>query len=457
MGWALLANPLFAGGEFRVLLKYHQPQISRGDPLNRRVLMIAYHFPPLAGSSGIQRTLRFAQHLPAYGWQPLVLSASPRAYPRTSVDLLGEVPAEMVVQRAFALDAARHLSILGHYPGWMARPDRWLSWRFDAVRQGLLMIERFQPDLIWSTFPIATAHLIAADLQRKSGLPWVADFRDPMAQDGYPSDPKTWASYRRVEKIVFDQARHCTFTTPGALAYYQQLYPQRANDVSLLENGYDEPSFLAAEKKLVSAPHLVGATGPAKQAGPKILLHSGIVYPSERDPRPLFAALARLVASSQLSAAQLRFRFRGSAHEKELRQMATAAGVLDFVELCPPLPYEDALAEMMSVDGLLVLQASNCNTQIPAKIYEYFRAGRPVFALTDVSGDTAATLRSVGLEDIVALDSIDAIAMVLPHWLSKLQGGRVTLADTEQVRAASRLRRTQNLAHIFEQACQSDI
>lgn len=415
--------------------------------------MIAYHFPPLAGSSGIQRTLRFAQHLPALGWQPLVLSANPRAYPSTSADLLAEIPLDLVVQRAFALDTARQLSIFGRYPGWMARPDRWLSWRFDAVRQGLQMIKRYQPDLIWSTFPIATAHLIAADLQRKSGLPWVADFRDPMAHDGYPSDPDAWAEYRRIEQTVFDQARHCTFTTPGALAYYRQRYPKRADDISLLENGYDEASFLAAEKKLVPAPHLMNAVGGVKPAVPLILLHSGIVYPWERDPRPLFAALAYLAASGQLNSKQLRLRFRGSAHEQELMQMATAAGVLDFVELCPPLPYEEALAEMMSVDGLLLMQAGNCNSQIPAKVYEYFRAGRPVFSLTDPRGDTASVLRSAGLDEIVDLGSINAIATALPRWLGQLHVGSAALPDINSVRAASRHSRSRDLAKLLDHIC----
>ena len=81
----------------------------------KRVLMIAYHFPPLAGSSGIQRTLRFVQHLPKFGWEPLVLSADPRAYERTSNDLMSEVPDGIVVRRVFALDTARHLSIAGRY------------------------------------------------------------------------------------------------------------------------------------------------------------------------------------------------------------------------------------------------------------------------------------------------------------------------------------------------------
>ena len=93
----------------------------------KRLLMIAYHFPPLAGSSGIQLTLKFVQHLPKFGWEPLVLSADPRAYERTSDDLMAEIPDSIVVRRAFALDTARHLSIAGRYIAAMARPDRWVK------------------------------------------------------------------------------------------------------------------------------------------------------------------------------------------------------------------------------------------------------------------------------------------------------------------------------------------
>ena len=79
----------------------------------KRVLMVAYHFPPLAGSSGIQRTLRFVQHLPRFGWEPAVLTVHPCAYERTSPDLASEVGNDVLVRRAYGLDTARHLSIAG--------------------------------------------------------------------------------------------------------------------------------------------------------------------------------------------------------------------------------------------------------------------------------------------------------------------------------------------------------
>jgi glycosyltransferase involved in cell wall biosynthesis len=408
--------------------------------------MVAYHFPPLAGSSGIQRTLRFVQHLPALGWQPLVLSTHPRAYENTGADLLAEIPANTVVRRAFALDTARHLQVAGRYLGWMARPDRWISWKYAAVREGLRMIEEFKPDAIWSTYPIATAHVIASALQRKTGLPWIADFRDPMAQDDYPADLRTRQMFRDIEADVAKHARFNVFTTPGAARMYQQRFPDAASRMLVLENGYDEESFGAAG---------LGPSddAPAERANrPLVLLHSGIVYPSERDPTQLFAALGQLQRTGTLTPDDLRIRFRASVHDGLLRTLAQAQGAQDFIELCPAVAYREALAEMMAVDALLVMQASNCNAQIPAKIYEYLRAGKPIVGLTDPAGDTAGVLRTAGLGDMARLDSIAEIVALLPAFVRDWRQGRSVLPQALAVEQASRRGRSQALVELLVQA-----
>lgn len=413
----------------------------------KRILMVAYHFPPLAGSSGIQRTLRFVQHLPSLGWEPLVLSADPKAYEQVSNDLLPDVPADTVVRRAFALDTARHLQVAGRYLGWMARPDRWISWKFAGVREGLKLIERFKPDVIWSTYPIATAHVIASTLHRKSGIPWIADFRDPMAQEGYPADPRTWQSYMRIEADAAANARFCVFTTPGAARMYQERYPASADRMVVVENGYDEESFSSA---VLQPPQ---GRARALQAGvcPCLMLHSGIVYPSERDPTQLFMALGRLKKAGILGPTDLRIRFRASAHDALLRELAASNGAQEFIELCPPVPYREALAEMMAVDALLVMQATNCNAQIPAKIYEYLRAGKPILGLTDPSGDTAGVLRAAGLGDMARLDSVDEIARLLPRLVRQWRSGEAALPNAEAILQASRLGRSRNLAALMRQ------
>jgi glycosyltransferase involved in cell wall biosynthesis len=404
------------------------------------VLMVAYHFPPLAGSSGIQRTLRFVQHLPAFGWQPLVLSADPRAYERVSGDLDGDVPAGVPVCRAFALDTARHLSIGGRYIGAMARPDRWVSWRFDAMRQGMRLVRRHRPAVLWSTYPIATAHLIGARLARATGLPWVADFRDPMAQDGYPADPKTWQQYRDIEQAAMQQAALCVFTTPGAAAEYQRRYPAYAHKVRVIENGYDEETFAGAAALAAGGPLNPGCT---------TWLHSGIVYPSERDPTQLMQALRLLHDAGTITPGRFKLRFRAPVAEALLNNLAASHGVQVYVEVLPPVPYREALAEMLRADALLVLQASNCNQQIPAKLYEYLRSGRPIVALTDPDGDTAGVLRQAGIETLARLDMPAEIVALIRRMLS---GRPVTvgMAERHWVSTASREARSKELARILD-------
>ena len=408
--------------------------------MTRRILMIAYHFPPLAGSSGIQRTLRFAQHLPAFGWQPMILSAAPRAYERTSDDLMAEVPQGMLVQRAFALDTARHLAVRGRYLGALARPDRWMTWRFDAVRQGLQMVRKCRPSALWSTYPIATAHLIGAELARRTGLPWIADFRDPMAQDGYPADPVTRQQYLQIEETSLAQGHAAVFTTPGAAAEYRQRYPVNAHKVHVIENGYDEESFASLDTASAQRPLVEGAV---------TLLHSGIVYPSERDPTQLMAALQRLHEAGTITPQRFRVRFRAAVAEDLLRTQAAQHGVSDYIELCPPIPYREALAEMLRADALLVMQARNCNTQIPAKIYEYLRAGRPILCLTDPEGDTAGVLRAAGIDAIAELDDATGIAGLFARYLGQSGEPIDVLGDKTFAAAASRQHRTCELATLL--------
>ena len=419
-----------------------------GSGAPRRLLMVAYHFPPLAGSSGIQRTLRLVQQLPALGWQPLVLTTHPRAYERVAPDLLAEVPPGTEVRRAFALDTARHLSIGGRYVGALAVPDRWQTWRFDGVRQGMQLIRRFKPDAIWSTFPIATAHLIAMELQRRSGLPWVADFRDPMAQDGYPTDPRLWQAFDRIERAAVGQAARCVFTTPGAARIYAQRYPDVADRTRVIENGYDEDSFARAERGTdVIEPLAPGAV---------TLLHSGIVYPEERDPAPLMAALGQLRAAGRVGPKNLRLRFRSAVHDKLIRDLAVQHGVDEMVETLPAVGYAEALQEMLRADGLLVMQSAGCNEQIPAKTYEYLRAGRPILCLTDPAGDTAGVLRGAGIPDIGRLDDAADIARALTGFLDKLAAGRPSLPSPTAVRQASRQGRSEEYASLLDALVNAD-
>jgi len=412
----------------------------------RRVLMVAYHFPPLQGGSGVLRTLGFARYLPEAGWEPLVLSASARAYAQTGEPGQGEQQlAELTVRRSAALDAARHLSLRGRYPGCLALPDRWSSWWLSAVPAGLAMIRRYRPDAIWSTYPIATAHLIGLTLHKLSGLPWIADQRDPMLDDSdpqapYPPNPRVHRLHRWIEQRIAAKSAAIVCTTPGALAAHRRRLAQvDAGRFHLIENGYDEAGF----------EHANGA--PAGHRGRFLLLHSGVIYPSERDPQALFEALGRLRRDGVLAAHNFQLLLRASGHDAWLTTLLVRYGITDLVTLAPLQPHREALREMQSADGLLLLQAANCNGQIPAKLYEYLRCRRPVLALTDLAGDSAAKLRVCGIDTIGQLASSSDCARALLRFLELARQGRAPLASPSSIALHSRQARSHALAGLLDQ------
>lgn len=412
---------------------------------NRRVLIIAYHYPPVAGSSGVQRTLKFTAYLRDHGWEPMVLTVHPRAYEQVTDGQMAEIPPGMLIERAFALDSARHLAIFGKYPRAITLPDRWQSWWPAGVLTGLRMIRQHRPAVIMSTFPIATAHMIAKTLSKLTKLPWIADFRDNMTDPDFPRDPVTWRFNRRLE---VDTIRHCTralFTTRGTRQMYADRYPEQPDERwAVIENGYDEDNFRDAAALAASAP----ARAPD---APLTLIHSGILYPEERDPRAFFEAVRQLKHQGLISAKTLRIVLRATAADGIYAPMLNEAGIDDVVQLAPPVPYREALQEMLTADGLLLFQASMCNHQIPAKLYEYLRAGRPILALTDPAGDTAQALRNAGSGSICTLTDSEDIVQRLQVFLTALRAGQAGGTSLQAAGLHSRRARTAELAALLDQ------
>ncbi|MBS0366442.1 MAG: glycosyltransferase [Proteobacteria bacterium] len=402
--------------------------------------MIAYHFPPYRGSSGLQRTLRFAQHLPRFGWQPVVLSVHPRAYEATGASAGNEVPAGLAIYRAFGLDAARQLSLFGRYPAQLALPDRWASWHWWAVPMALRIIRRHGCAAIWSTFPIATAHRIGLEVAQRSGLPWIAEFRDPMWQADWPPEPRANAAWVVLEKQIFARADRAVFTAPSSVDIYAARFPRFGLDrMSVIENGYDEETFARAEQAAGGRERAALAPRDAAQTSRRVtILHSGIIYRSERDPTQLFAALASLKRRGVVTADRLRLVLRASGPEVDFAAQLARLDIADIVAVEPALDYIAALQEMLGVDGLLLLQAANCNMQIPAKLYEYLRARRPILALTDPAGDTARTLERAGVGLVAPLDSQQQIEVALLRFLEQIDSGTAPVLAAQAVGQYSR-------------------
>jgi len=414
----------------------------------RSVLLIAYHYPPCAMSSGVQRSLSFSLNLPRHGWRPVVLTVDPASYERTSPEQLKSIPAELPVARTFALDAAKHLAIKGRYWSRAALPDRWRGWWLSAVPRGLRLLREHRIDAIWSTYPIATAHSVAGTLARLSGLPWIADFRDPMVEtvaetgEVFPQDPALREARLRIEKKTVARATALVFCTSSARQIVQERYANaRSKTLEVISNGYDEQAFVDAES----------VTRPATPQSRRVLLHSGTIYPGpDRDPTALFHAIRRLAAAKLLSRDDFELRLRHPSNEEYFGKLAAEAGVQELVTILPPLPYREALAEMMAVDGLLLLQGYPSNPAIPAKLYEYLRARRPIVALAHPAGETAAVLRQLAIRTVADLPDVDGIEGVLRQWLTASAQLESELPPREKVATYSRQGQAARLAQLLD-------
>lgn len=384
----------------------------------------------------------FTSDLPAFGWDVDVLTVTARAFPDTTGERLADIPATSRVIRACGLDTARHLSICGKYPRLLSLPDRWVSWRVGAIVSGLYHIRKHRPNAIMSSFPIATAHLIAYDLHRLTGLPWVADFRDPMAQDEYPKTQAEWNCYRRIEEQTVTHAAACTFTAPSALEYYRKRYGDGLAATShIIPNGFDEQVFAELED-MPRAGRTAGS--------PLTFLHSGLLYPWERDPVPFFCALKTLKANGFWRRHPSRFVFRASGFDAHFAHIVRALGVEDLVEFRPRIDYRSAVREIMDADALLLFQAANSNFQIPAKTYEYLRAGRPVLAVVDPGGDTAALVHQHDGNVVVDIDAEDAIRCGLERMLGLLSETPPAVGNRVDTRKYSRIESARALAGVLD-------
>lgn len=408
----------------------------------KTLLMVAFHFPPAAMGSGHLRTLGFARHLPKLGWTPIVLSASASAYPRIDPTGLAMVPQGCVVHRVFALDARRHLGLRGKYPSFLAVPDRWATWWPAAVWRGLRLIRDMHVDAIWSTYPVMTAHAIANTLSKRTGLPWVADFRDPVATSVSTINARARRAQQKLEQRVVRYATRTVLTTFGAMHDYAGRYPDadREHRLIVIPNGYEESAFDG----------LTPDTAGRQDAAPLRLVHAGSLYTDGRSPIPFLTALARLKDSGIIRADSVRVVLRASGCDAVYQRHIARLGLAGIVSLVPQISNHEALKEQAEADGLLLFQGACFNHQIPAKVYDYLRVGRPIFALVDERGDTADLLRRTGGAIVTPLDNVDCIHHRLAQFLRLLRTSNSPKPSAKVVEGLSRAEGARQLVSLLD-------
>jgi len=412
----------------------------------KHALFIAFHYPPESSSSGVLRTLKFSRYLPQFGWRVTVITLREDAYEQVDPTLLAQLPPEVKVVRTRYLNSKRHFAIAGYYPAVLAIPDRWIGWLPWALAAARRVMRDDPADLVFSTSPMATAHMIAARVAGRYRLPWVADFRDPWYEE--PPEPGTpavvhWAA-RRLERVVAKRADRLVATTEHMVDMLRTRYGDLVRDKTCaIVNGYDEGDFS-------------GFPPPSTPRGARLdIVHAGQINAEFRDPRPLFKALREAADAGWLDLADVRVTFVGGgayAQDPALARAIAELRLQDSVSFAPRIPYDQALQRMAQADLLLLLQASEDTRQlVPAKFYEYLRLRRPVLALL-YDGATSQLLQRAQAGWSVHPDQGATLARTLGDivrlWKEQTLAARV--ADLDFLRQYDRRHLTGLLAGHFD-------
>jgi hypothetical protein len=376
-------------------------------PNDRKLLVIAFHYPPDNTSTGGLRTFKFTEYLLRHGWRSHVISVPTNLY--RSLDPAGaaRMPKEVTVERVWARDAKSVFGFRGVYPSWLGIPDRYWTWLFSGTRAGARAIRGSGIDVVYSTYPMPSAHLIGLRLKRRFGLPWIADFRDPWAVSS-GAWPRDWVE-SRLERLVVAAADRVICNTPAMRRRFLKTYPDvDASHFVTITNGYDEPEF--------------GALQPARSDKFHIL-YPGTVDRENRNPRPVLAAVAAAIKGGQLPANDVLLTFLGSGNygvSTEFRADLDRYGLRSITEVVAArIPRREALNRIAGADVLVVLSDQEQQTgdaredwtsmQVPAKVYEYLRLGSPMLPLVQ-GGAVAEVLREVqGCEPLSPRD-VDRVA-----------------------------------------------
>jgi hypothetical protein len=338
-------------------------------------LFIAFHYPPEASSSGVLRTLKYTRYLPEFNWRITVITLNVDAYDIVDPELESQIPEDVRVIRTKYLNTKKHLSIKGRYPSILAIPDRWIWWKPWAVSAGKKLLKDDHPDLVYSTSPHATAHLIANKLARHYKVPLVIDFRDPWYEE--PPEPDTpWLRHkinRYLEKYIVRLSSRVIASTNNLretlLSRYSDLPVEK---FQCIPNGYDEEDFKDIKPGVNKSDKL-------------IMVHAGTINRDFRDPIPLFRAISQAIKSGDINPDNFLLRFIGPgeySEEWEFKKSIEDNDLSKNVEIVSRLPYSQALEEISKSDVALLLQASDdTSSLVPAKLYEYFRTKIPVYAL----------------------------------------------------------------------------
>ena len=381
------------------------------------MLIVSFYFPP-AGGGGVQRPLKLAQYLPAMDVETHVLAPDDPRWLHRDDGL--RMPTQAWVHRA------RYMGVSGGKPSEVlagtdgieralthARlqlrrlvvPDENATWAVTAIPAGIRLVRQHGIDVVLSTSPPPSTHLIAAAIARATGARWVADLRDSLVAhahrraDSVATRAKA-ATHRRVAQLVASRADAIICVSEAISEETRALTPR--GRVATIPNGCDFDDVAGLEHR---------------PSGRFRLTHTGSFF-GRRDPRPFLQALHD-------SGLDVVARFLGDFRDAD-RQWAAGLELGDRLELIPYAPRSESLALQRDSEALLLLipEAGGRGRGIlSGKVFEYIAVGRPILAVVPPDGAAAELIRETGAGVVAPSDDPTAIRAALEELHSRWRDG----------------------------------
>ncbi len=296
----------------------------------------------------------------------------------------------------------------------MTIPDKDVNWLPHAFFAALKLHRRERFDVLYSTAPPFTGHLVAYLVKKMTGLPWVADFRDPWARAPWKSALMAGTLRGRaaesLEAKFIHAADRVILNTDWTSREFAEFYGEAmAKKFAVIPNGFDPEDFSSEQF-------------PAHKNNKLVITHTGSLY-RKRDPGDFFEALGKLLATGQIKPDEIALRFVGGIAPELYGSFQYAEALRHVLQVMPPVSHREALAFQAESDVLLILQPGT-SMSIPGKIFEYIAMRKKILALTP-DGATADVVRRHDLGLVVDPDDAQAIQAALLQLVKEFRNGGI--------------------------------
>ncbi|MCK9611479.1 MAG: glycosyltransferase family 4 protein [Bacteroidales bacterium] len=427
----------------------------------KKVLFITYYWPP-AGGAPINRILKFYQYLHDFGWEPIILTTENGDFPFEDESLQKEVRSNTKIYRSKGLslhkifssvspkskknflpygftDASKstRMDKLSRWVKYNFIPDTRFPWYFSTVSKAVKIIYEEKIDLIFSSSPPQTNHIIARKAAAKTGLPWVADFRDPWTDVFWLLNNSIrwkWIHNidKKIEKKTIDKMDAIITVGPSLV---QILNRKTTKKIHLISNGFDDTYFSEL----------------TYEANTKFRITYAGSLSKEQDPQCFFDTLEILKLNKEFfDNTELEFLGNFPIY---LHDIVDASPYKNHTHFSPYTFYTDSLKSIAASELLLLIIPKTDDNKciITSKLFDYMGAQRPVLAFGPVDGDAASILRETGAGQIFDYSDIknasEFILSEFNNWKNKTNSYQ---ADKNKIKQFTRKNLTKKLAEIFD-------